>query len=922
MLLWPGYFIVLTVLRVAVSDLALPGLKGDKAYKYQGDIMLGVFEDLLQHGSSEGELCSDEVVVGLDTFKNIGALQYAIDLVNNNTSVLPGVTIGFIALPTCNGHLTTLARALQFVPQSPHCQKTGTPHCDETLTPHCDVPQNPTYLPFYKVVGVLGATSSQSSVMSAPVLGLAQIPQISNWASSDELSNKELYPYFMRVAPPDRYQAQAIVDIIRYFNWTYVSTLHRPDSYGQNGIKMVHRLLKQYDICLEYNGVIHSSMEPYEFEDVHTNLKRNNKPKAVIVFAYETDLEGLLDVIKESNGSNEFIWVGSDGVYYIDNLMSEMVGAIKVDLYYEAVPAIDTYIKSLTPNNFTGANSTGEKWIRDVWENNFDCSFDVNAANSTLCGKGLRLNEKNGYTPYDGGGSSLIDAINVFAHGLHELITNECPLAFNNTALLDTCIKGPLFKQYLLNTNFTGVWGPIRFDKYGDILGRYSISQIQIGDDHQQHLVPIGIWDKQKDMNLDIHDSKLKWHHHKDRNKLQNVYPESMCSYPCRPGEFYIKQELKCCWECRKCRTNEITINNASTCKECPIYKWPDQLTFGYCVDIQLNYLLFSDSLGILMTVLSSFGFLACMIVLVIFIRNRNHKLVKASNRELTSIILAGTMIAYVTVYTIIAKPDTVYCYLSCLGFHISSSLAYAPMLVKTNRVFRIFEGGKKFSRPSFITSRWQAIFTAALILIQMIISFCLTAMLPPVVTRNQPVLTEKFVELLCWIPLESLIVPLVYNLVLIILCAIHGFKTRTLPDNFNESRFIFFSVSTTLFLWIAFLPTYFTASSAYHKATLLSALLILNASITLLVLFLPKLYAIYYLSEAQMKFTASIMAVGIQPSVPATQMSNLSLPPGPSRFNLDLRPIGSPLTQLTTDTTASVVTLRLEARGEPGTVT
>ncbi|CAH1780393.1 unnamed protein product [Owenia fusiformis] len=203
-----------------------------------------------------------------------------------------------------------------------------------------------------------------------------------------------------------------------------------------------------------------------------------------------------------------------------------------------------------------------------------------------------------------------------------------------------------------------------------------------------------------------------------------------------------------------------------------------------------------------------------------------------------------------------------------------------------------------------------------------MIFSICLTTMLSPVATRNQPVLTEKFVELLCWIPLESLIAPLVYNLVLIIICSYYGFKTRFLPDNFNESRFIFFSVSTTLFLWIAFLPTYFTASSAYHKATLLSALLILNASVTLLVLFLPKLYAIYYISEDHMKFTASIMTIAIanQPSV--TGMSNISFPPAPraSRSGITLNPISGHLEEPANDKAASSVSLKLEARGEPGT--
>ncbi|CAH1780392.1 unnamed protein product [Owenia fusiformis] len=881
MLALTGFYIISVVFRVVISDYTLRDLQDDDAYVHQGDVMIGVLANILKSDSDQVGFCSGERGSRrLSAFKTIAVLKYAMDMVNDNSNLLPGVRLGYVALPTCSGGiLQTLARALQFVPQT-----------QEQTYPSLHNQH------FYKVVGVFGPKASQPSVVVSPVLSLAQIPHISDVATSDELSNKDLYPYFMRVAPPDRYQTQAIVDILRYFKWTYVSTLHRPDSYGQNGINKVHRLLKMYDICLEYSGVIDSSMTQGEFDDVYKGLTRHNRPRVVIVFAMSADLKGVLRAIKRSNGSNEFIWVVSDGVNSVKDGMHQMVGSIKIELYSETDEAVETFIKSLNLNDFPTMHPSWQKWIEDEWENTFRCSFNTSIVNATRCRKDSRLYEAKRNLSYGKKASSLLDTINTFAHGLHELILNECPLAFNDTTLLDTCIKGPIFKWYLLNSNFTGNWGRIRFDTFGDILGRYLITQIQ-NDRQREGVVQIGMWDKQMQVNLKINDSNLKWHHHTDHNKLQNVYPESMCSYPCQPGEFYIKQELKCCWECRKCRTNEITTNNASTCKECPIYKWPDQLTFGYCVDIPSNYLQYKDSLAILMSTLTIFGLLICTITAILLITNRKHKLVKASNKELTSFILFGTMLAYMTVFMIISKPESMNCYLSCIGFHISSSLAYAPMVVKTNRVFRIFDGGKKMNRPRFMSSRWQVIFTAVLILIQIVVSVCLTAVLPPVVTRNQPVLTEKFVELLCWIPLESLIAPLVYNLVLIIICSYYGFKTRFLPDNFNESRFIFFSVSTTLFLWIAFLPTYFTASSAYHKATLLSALLILNASVTLLVLFLPKLYAIYYISEDHMKFTPSFLTVASMNQTPATNLSNVSPPPGPSRSGITLKPIGRPAT-------------------------
>lgn len=108
------------------------------------------------------------------------------------------------------------------------------------------------------------------------------------------------------------------------------------------------------------------------------------------------------------------------------------------------------------------------------------------------------------------------------------------------------------------------------------------------------------------------------------------------------------------------------------------------------------------------------------------------------------------------------------------------------------------------------------------------------------------PVPTEKFVERFCSIPLAGLLSSLSYNLILVLMCTFYAFKTRRLPDNFNESRYVAFCVDTTLLIWITFLPTYFTTARAYYKVTILASALLLNATVTLICLFLPKLYKLY----------------------------------------------------------------------------
>lgn len=131
--------------------------------------------------------------------------------------------------------------------------------------------------------------------------------------------------------------------------------------------------------------------------------------------------------------------------------------------------------------------------------------------------------------------------------------------------------------------------------------------------------------------------------------------------------------------------------------------------------------------------------------------------------------------------------------------------------------------------------------------LIQVIICIFIHVFYTPTARKRQPVVTEKFVELSCDMTLPGLISFLVYNLFLVTLCSIFAFKTRKLPENFNESRFITMCVSTALIIWLSFIATYFTATKDNVRVLLLSMTLLINHTVALVFLFLPKIYAAVY---------------------------------------------------------------------------
>jgi len=60
------------------------------------------------------------------------------------------------------------------------------------------------------------------------------------------------------------------------------------------------------------------------------------------------------------------------------------------------------------------------------------------------------------------------------------------------------------------------------------------------------------------------------------------------------------------------------------------------------------------------------------------------------------------------------------------------------------------------------------------------------------------PIATQPVVELVCRVPWHGISAPLAYNALLVVACTYYAFKTRHLPDNFNEARFIMFCVRSS----------------------------------------------------------------------------------------------------------------------------
>ena len=564
-----------------------------------------------------------------------------------------------------------------------------------------------------KLVGVVSGTTSLVTIPISSLLNIFKIPVVAATASSQMLSDKVKFKYFLRVIPSDRYQAQALVDIMIHFNWTYVSAINSPDTYGRTGMETLKGIAAEAGICIAYSHQMMSkATQPEEYKEVAKQLIRHKNARVIVLFGFAVDAKGIMDALEYEGEIGHFIWITSDGVL-ASELLAEygkmVAGGFHVQLYSTVDSGFQEYFQTLSPA------SSNNPWLKQLWQQEFNCSEQT----PDECDWTKTFQEFPDYAP-EYTASLVIDSVLTFAHAIHNLISDQCPEAFDDKQLLPGCVQGENLLPYLFNVTFDGSYGLIRFDQNGDAEGKYRIDQNQFtGKEYE--VVEVGQWDKATQSLAFFED--LYWNLDPDydvpNSDLPKI-PDSLCSRPCEPGEFYVQQELKCCWDCRKCRDNEIVVSNGTSCYPCDELTWPDHMTFTDCVDIPPSYLVWGDTRVVLCLVLAMLGLGSCMIILFIYVKFKNAKLIKATSLGLSLIALIGIMLAYITAVFIISKPSTALCYLSRLGFNISFAIVYGPLLAKTSRIYRIFAAAKHGTKPpTFISAHSQMIFSTTLIMLQ-----------------------------------------------------------------------------------------------------------------------------------------------------------------------------------------------------------
>ncbi|XP_016373087.1 extracellular calcium-sensing receptor-like [Sinocyclocheilus rhinocerous] len=778
----------------------------------------------------------------MTSFQQALTMVFAINEINNNPNLLPNITLGYQIYDNCLRLGVAFRGATALV--------SGT---EETVSDlNCKDPP--------PVIGIIGDPGSTHSIAISSVLGLFRLPMISYYATCSCLSDRKKYPSFFRTIPSDAFQVRAMVQILKHFGWTWVGLIYSDNDYGIYAAQSFHQEMHLIGYCVAFSEILPNDNNPIDIQRIMAVIQ-SSTARVVVVFSASSLLIPLMNEVVLQNITGRQ-WIASEAwatspVFRTPRFQPFLVGTMGIAIRRGEIEGLHDFLLCIRPNN-----GQRNDVVRIFWENIFGCSFETKGKGTDgeqvkkVCTGQEDLSTTNTpYTDVSGLRASynVYKAIYALAHAVHDLMQCEGergPFSGNRCADI-TNLKPWQLVHYLQKVNFTTGFGDhVSFDKNGDALAIYDVLNWQPSADGSIKLHKVGVVNESSatGMVLTLDEDAFYWNFETTK---------SVCSESCPPGTRRATRKglPLCCFDCLPCGDGEISnTTDAIECTTCPDEFWsnPDK---DQCVPKEIEFLSYEDPLGISLTTASLLGTFLCALVMIIFALHRNTPIVRANNSELSFLLLLSLKLCFLCVLLFIGQPQLWTCQLRHAVFGISFVLCISSILVKTMVVIAVFKSSRPEGKGAmkWFGAAQQRCTVLVLTALQVVICAVWLSTASPTPHKNNQYTRSKIVYECAVGSVAGFSMLLGYIGLLAAVSFLLAFLSRNLPDNFNEAKFITFSMLIFCAVWIAFVPAYVSSPGKYAVAVEIFA--ILASSFGLLVaIFAPKCYIILLQPEKNTK--------------------------------------------------------------------
>ncbi|XP_072557255.1 extracellular calcium-sensing receptor-like [Paramormyrops kingsleyae] len=750
---------------------------------------------------------------------------FAIEEINNRTDLLPKVSLGYKIYDSCGSILLAIQSAMALMNGY-----------EESLTDtSCSRPA--------AVQAIIGESGSSTTIAISSTVGPFSLPLISHFATCACLSNRQKHPSFFRTIPSDYYQSRALAQLVKHFGWTWVGAVRSDSDYGNNGMATFIEAARQEGICIEYSEKFHRT-QPDKLLKVIDVIKKGTA-KVIVTFVAFGDILSLLQELALQNVTG-IQWVGTEAWITANDLAAKkefnfLKGSLGFAVRRSKLEGLEEFLIKVNPKK-----EPGNALLKEFWETAFSCSFESNSnvVDTTFCTGYETLSDlKNPYTDISDISNKVYAAVYAVAHALHNILEDNVG-RFNINGS-----HGPQFRPlevlaYLEKVNFTTKYGEqVSFDINGDPVARYELVNWHLTDAGTMKFKTVGTYDASLPSNKKfvLDQGNIVW------AGGQSQMPQSKCSESCPPGTRKAVQRGKpvCCYDCVPCADGTISnATDSNDCIPCDLEYWSNEYRVR-CILKTVEYLSYDETMAIVLVIFSLFGTCLTILVATVFFIHKDTPIVKANNSELSFLLLFSLTLCFLCSLTFIGRPSHWSCMLRHTAFGITFVLCISCVLGKTIVVLMAFRA----TLPGSNVMKWfgppqQRLSVLVFTLIQVLICVLWLTLSPPFPNKNMKYYKDKIIlecdvgSAVCfWAVLG-------YIGLLSALCFVLAFLARKLPDNFNEAKFITFSMIIFCAVWITFIPAYVSSPGKFTVAVETFAILASSSGL-LICIFFPKCYII-----------------------------------------------------------------------------
>ncbi|XP_012772541.4 extracellular calcium-sensing receptor-like [Maylandia zebra] len=767
----------------------------------------------------------------INDLQSLRAMIFAIEEINNSTELLPGIRLGYQIYDSCASVAVAVHVAFQFLNSFDPVFFIGN-NCSQSGM----------------VMAVVGDSGSMTSISLSQVISSFNIPQVSHFATCACLSDKQQYPSFFRTVPSDQIQAEALAKLVKHFGWTWIGAVRSDSDYGNKGMASFLQAAQKEGICVEYSVSFYRTDPQSRIQRVADVIRRSTAT-VVVAFAALGDMKILLEELsREPSPLRQ--WIGSESWITYSELkrFHLCAGAIGFAIPKSVIPGLRDFLLNLSPSEVAASQV-----LTEFWEDSFNCTLKNNTvADKKVCDGKEDINSlHNQYTDTSQLRitNMVYKAVYAIAHAIHNAMCRGA----NVTAQCDTLTKlqAKQILTELKKVNFSQNGYDVSFNANGDPVAIYELVNWQKSESGIIDIITVGLYDASLPVGHELWINRnITWM--EDSRKV----PVSVCTDSCSPGTRKVLQKGKpiCCYDCIACPEGEISnTTDSADCLPCHKEFWPNAKR-DTCIPKPIEFLSFQDILGITLATFSVIGACLAIITGVVFLYHRTSPIVRANNSELSFLLLISLTLCFLCSLTFIGAPSEWSCMLRHTAFGINFVLCISCVLGKTIVVLMAF----KATIPGSNVMKWfgppqQRMTVMSFTFIQVLICSFWLVFSPPFPIKNLTTYKEKIIlECALGSPVGFWAV-LGYIGLLALFCFVLAALARKLPDNFNEAKFITFSMLIFCAVWITFIPAY--VSSPGKFAVVVEIFAILASSFGLIMcIFVPKCFIILFKPEKNTK--------------------------------------------------------------------